>query len=559
MSLLAKVLLFGLFTTVALLSILGICAYSNSQLRVGGPLYGDIKLGADLLADILPPPMYVVEGYLEATLAVQEPAKSAEHKRRLEQLRRDFEDRQSFWKSSSLSPDLKSRLTQDSAAQVRQFWSVVERELVPALERQDIAQAKSAYSRLAGIYASHRAIIDDLVDRAKAYDADLENSAAARISVFTYLTWTICGVAILVIALGIGAIVFGIVRPVVRLTSAVTDIASGNLNATVPGRDRSDEVGELACAIGMVRQNAEIKARNDVEQKARDVAVAAAQRKADTQRLAETFESAIGDIVHTVSSASAKLESSARSLASTASNSERLAATVAQGSEEASVNVQSVASATEELSSSIDEISRQVQESARIAAAAVAEALRINDRVTALSGAASRIGDVVELINAIAGQTNLLALNATIEAARAGESGRGFAVVASEVKALATQTANATSEIGQHISGIQSETAESAAAIAAISRTIDRLAEISSAIAAAIEEQGAATREISRNVQQASHGSNQVASNIADVKLGATQTGSATAQVLAAAQSLSADSGRLRSEVESFLTSVRAS
>src|SRR5262249_9703659 len=151
-------------------------------------------------------------------------------------------------------------------------------------------------------------------------------------------------------------------------------------------------------------------------------------------------------------------------------------------------------------------------------------------------------GDVVELINTIAGQTNLLALNATIEAARAGEAGRGFAVVASEVKALAEQTAKATGEIGQQITGIQAATNASVSAMRELASTIERLSEISSAIAAAVEEQGAATQEIARNVQQAAQGTHQVSSNITDVQRGATETGSASSQVLSAAQMLSGDS-----------------
>jgi len=175
-----------------------------------------------------------------------------------------------------------------------------------------------------------------------------------------------------------------------------------------------------------------------------------------------------------------------------------------------------------------------------------------------LSKAAARIGDVVELINNIAGQTNLLALNATIEAARAGEAGRGFAVVASEVKALAEQTAKATGEIGQQITGIQSATQDSVGAIKEISGTIEKLSEISSTIAAAVEEQGAATQEISRNVQQAAQGTQQVSSNITDVQRGASETGSASSQVLSAAQSLSGDSNRLKLEVGKFLNAVKA-
>jgi methyl-accepting chemotaxis protein len=193
-----------------------------------------------------------------------------------------------------------------------------------------------------------------------------------------------------------------------------------------------------------------------------------------------------------------------------------------------------------------------------VASEAVGQARTTTDRVGELSKAATRIGDVVELINTIAGQTNLLALNATIEAARAGEAGRGFAVVASEVKALAEQTAKATGEIGQQISGIQAATQDSVTAISAISNTIEKLSEISSTIAAAVEEQGAATQEISRNVQQAAEGTHQVSANITDVQRGASETGSASSQVLAAAQSLSGDSNRLKLEVGKFLTTVRA-
>src|SRR5262249_14912704 len=274
--------------------------------------------------------------------------------------------------------------------------------------------------------------------------------------------------------------------------------------------------------------------------------------------LADRFEGAVGEIINTVSNASTELEASASTLTSNAARSQTLATTVAAASEEATTNVHSVASATEELSSSVTEISRQVQESARMASDAVGQARPTTERVSELSKAASRIGGVVELINTVAGQTTLLALNATIEAARAGEAGRGFAVVASEVKALAEQTAKATGEIGQQISGIQNATQDSVTAIREISGTIERLSEISSTIAAAAEEPGAATQEISRNVQQAAQGTEQVSANISDVQRGASETGTASSQVLAAAQLLSSDSNRLKLEVGRFLDTVRA-
>ena len=370
------------------------------------------------------------------------------------------------------------------------------------------------------------------------------------------------------LALGIGTIllliatsVFSfltIARPMRALSVSMEELAGGNFAVVLPGLGRKDELGAVAGAVEKFKVVSEQKARNEAEAKMKQDQIAAQQRKAEMVRLADSFETAVGEIVETVSSASTELEASAKTLTATAERAQQVTTTVAAASEEASTNVQSVASATEELSSSVNEISRQVQASARMAGEAVDQARVTNDRVSELSKAAARIGDVVELINTIAGQTNLLALNATIEAARAGEAGRGFAVVASEVKALAEQTAKATGEIGQQITGIQGATQESVSAIKEISGTIERLAEIASTIAAAVEEQGAATQEISRNVQQAAEGTQQVSANITDVQRGAGETGSASAQVLSAAQSLSADSNRLKLEVGKFLDTVRA-
>jgi methyl-accepting chemotaxis protein len=350
----------------------------------------------------------------------------------------------------------------------------------------------------------------------------------------------------------------GIVKPLSGLTSGMKELAGGNFGVVLPGLDRKDEVGDMAQAVETFKVKAEEKARDEAEAKIKQDQIAAQQRKADMHKLADTFESAVGEIVETVSSASTQLEASASTLTATATRAQELTTMVAAASEETSTNVQSVASATEELSSSVNEIGRQVQESARMANEAVDQARRTNDRVGELSKAAARIGDVVELINTIAGQTNLLALNATIEAARAGEAGRGFAVVASEVKALAEQTAKATGEIGQQINGIQAATQESVGAIKEITGTIERLSEISATIASAVEEQGAATQEISRNVQQAAQGTQHVKSSVTDVQRGASETGSASSQVLSAAQLLSGDSNRLRLEVGKFLATVRA-
>jgi methyl-accepting chemotaxis protein len=363
---------------------------------------------------------------------------------------------------------------------------------------------------------------------------------------------------VLLLTLAVSAFVAQrISRPLQRMTAAMKEVASGRLDVDLPGIGRQDEIGEMAQALEVFKNNAIARQALEAEQKQGEIN-AVSRRRADMHRMADDFESAVGEIVEKVSSASSQLEASAGSLTSTADRAEDLATKVVSASEQASTNVQSVASATEEMASSVNEISRQVHESARIAGDAVGQARSTTERVGELSKAATRIGDVVELINTIAGQTNLLALNATIEAARAGEAGRGFAVVASEVKALAEQTSKATGEIGQQISGIQAATLDSVNAIKEISATIEKLSEISATIASAVEEQGAATQEISRNVQQAAQGTQAVSANIADVQRGASETGSASSQVLTAAKSLSGDSGRLRTEVSKFLSSVRA-
>ena len=263
-------------------------------------------------------------------------------------------------------------------------------------------------------------------------------------------------------------------------------------------------------------------------------------------------------IITSLSAASGDLEKTARTLTDNADNTTRLASVVANASENASNNVQAVASATEELASSVREISSQVQESSRVALSAVKQADETDGRINALSQAASRIGDVIKLITSVAEQTNLLALNATIEAARAGDAGRGFAVVAQEVKALASQTAKATDEIGIQIAGMQTATQEAVGSIKMISSTIGKISEITGAISAAIEEQGAATQEISGNIQRTASGTSEVAGTIAEVSQGATQTGAASNQLLSSAKQLSVSTASLQSEIDGFLKSIAA-
>ena len=350
----------------------------------------------------------------------------------------------------------------------------------------------------------------------------------------------------------------GISRPMTKMCNAMRELAAGNFEVVLPGLGRKDELGEMASAVEEFKVQAIARAERDAATQEAQNKAASDARRAELIRFADDFEAAVGAIVANVSSSAVQLEAAAGTLTRTAETTQSLSSQVAGASEEASTNMQSVAAATEELSASVDEIGRRVKESSQIAEAAVRQAEQTDGRIGKLSRAAQEIGDVVKLITAIAEQTNLLALNATIEAARAGDAGRGFAVVASEVKSLASQTAKATDEISNHISGMQGATQESVAAIKEIGGTIGKISDIASTIASAVEQQSSATQEIARSVQNVAQGTQEAATNVMHVNRGATETGAASEEVLNSARTLSSESSRLREELDRFMANIRA-
>jgi methyl-accepting chemotaxis protein len=348
----------------------------------------------------------------------------------------------------------------------------------------------------------------------------------------------------------------GILRPLLGMTAAMTRLAAGDYAVEVPARGNTDEIGDMARAVDVFKQNGieavRLAAAQEEERAVKE------QRAGRLVELTRGFEAKAGELVDQVSAASTELQATAQSMTQIAGQTTQQATNVATAAEEASTNVQTVATAAEELASSTSEIARQVAQSAKIAGKAVEDAKRTDGVVQALAEGAQKIGEVVGLISSIAGQTNLLALNATIEAARAGDAGKGFAVVASEVKSLATQTAKATDDISRQIAQIQAATKEAVGSIQTIGATIGEISEIAAAIAAAVEEQGSATQEIARNVQQAAAGTQEVTSNITGVSEGANNTGAAATQVLGAAGELSRQAEQLRGEVGQFIAGVKA-
>lgn len=424
-------------------------------------------------------------------------------------------------------------------------------ELATVIEERNTISADALHANSKAISEKLGAVKQSTSkDAQKLLTESAEASAASNVQ-----NMIVAGVTLLLGALIAWFIARGISGPVNVLTAAMGRLADSDWSTEVEGAERKDELGLMARAVFIFKENGMAAERMQSDRRAEEE-----KKEARTKQIEfdiGMFEQSVASLLEMLASASTELQATAQSMTAISDEGQRQSSTATAASEEASANVQTVAAAGEELSSSIVEISRQVTDSARISIEAREHAQRTNDQINGLADAALRIGEVVNLISDIASRTNLLALNATIEAARAGEAGKGFAVVASEVKNLATQTAKATEDISAKITEMQSATNLSVSAIQIITDTIAKISEINASVASAVEEQGSATQEIARNVQEAAKGTQEVSTSIANVTHVVTETGTAANQVLNAAGELSRQSEQLRSEVGGFLEKMR--
>jgi methyl-accepting chemotaxis protein len=341
------------------------------------------------------------------------------------------------------------------------------------------------------------------------------------------------------------------------LRDTMTRLANGDLAVTIPGSDRKDELGAMAVALGVFKDNAGRMATLQRDQQA-ERQRAVEEKRGALLHLADTFDASVRGVVDAVATAGEDMSTAARKVSGTADVAAQQANSALTEADQATLNVQGIAAAIEEMAATGSEISRQVARAATISREAAEEGRRTNDTVAALATAAQKVGDVVKLIQDIAAQTNLLALNATIEAARAGDAGKGFAVVAGEVKSLANQTARATEDIRAQIASIQAESNAALVAIKGISETVHGVEEIAAAISSTVDQQAEAITEVSGNIQQAAARTQQVATDLRRVSEGVGENGAAATAVLNAADLLGRQAGVLRHEVSGFLQTVRA-
>jgi methyl-accepting chemotaxis protein len=507
---------FVLFGLVALATL--------NELKINGPRYVRIVQGKDLVADLVPKPVTLIESYL----AVHQMLGEAD-RRRLDELIRDsqdlrtkFEERHQHWEKALPAGPLKATLHEKAYPPAAEFMRVIESEYVPAVRRGDQEAARLiADGTLKPLYEQHMKVVLEVVQMATQQTKQEETAALAIARQRSGLV-PVLGLVLAAVTLTIGLFLSRrIVRAIEQLRRVAERTASGDLTSRVPYQGH-DELGLLA------------NSTNQMVDSLRSVL------------------SHIGDRAVTLATASEELSSVSTQMIGSAEETSRQASMVSSGSEQISRSVESVSVSVEEMIASIQEISKNTSEAARVATVAAGEADITNAAVNKLGASSGEIGKVVQVINTIAQQTNLLALNATIEAARAGEAGKGFAVVANEVKELASETATATKDISRKIEAIQADTLDAIQAIGKISETIQQIKDISNSIATALEQQLATSGEIGRNLTEAARGSGEISAGIVKVAEIARDTAGSSENTQKAAEELARLAAELRGLTQRF-------
>jgi methyl-accepting chemotaxis protein len=468
--------------------------FATRKVSVNGPLYQDVIASKDLVADVLPPPEYILEAFL-VTKQFQEEANGSRRQAlagQFAKLQKDYEERHEYWTSHLQPGALHDLLLRDSYQPARAFFHIATDEFFPAVVRRDTEAMKASAARLNEAYEQHRVAIDHLVAEANQQASTIERNAQATLD--STNAWTI--VIFLVLTALIALLGLRTARsltiPINAGVQLLDLISKGDLTSEVPGDllQRKDEAGDLGRAIDSMGKNLR-KLLREVTEGVHTLASSATELSA----IASQTSSGTRTMTDKASTVAAAAEESS-------ANTDSLAASM----EQTATSLVSVAGATEEMSATVGDIANKVGKARAISEDASSKAKAISSLMRELGQAAQQIGQVTETITSISSQTNLLALNATIEAARAGAAGKGFTVVANEIKELAGQTAHATEDIKTKISGVQTSTNEAMADIGEIFGVIQEVGSIVADIASSIEEQATVTRGVAGNIAEASTG-----------------------------------------------------
>ncbi|OYY04854.1 MAG: hypothetical protein B7Y73_03130 [Acidocella sp. 35-58-6] len=547
-----SILLFGLVTCLGVMSIVGISSLALRNLEITGPLYEHIAAGKDLLGDILPPPEYVIEAYLDANLAAQTPADVADYKKSLADLQAQYNDRKTYWQQADLPEDLRVELTQTSDADVQQFWQQLNDVVLPAIVQNNPVAIAQSMSRLGEIYRAHRAVINDIVAKATAADNANEAQAAAQLQFYNILMMSVLAVVILIVLTGLFMVRRKVVAPIKTLAAYMATLAQGHLELAVPFMARRDEIGEMAVATSSfrdsilshqrMREEQEVeRASAEYDRKRNEAAREDAMKQLDvvvnamttgldkvtkgelTFRLQEwfppdykklrmDFNQAIDQLMQTMRA----VVRSTQAVTASADELTHASDDLARRTEQQAATLEETAAALDEITATVRRTAASADEANDIVGKAKSDtehsSVTVTATVAAMSGietSSRQIGNIIGVIDEIAFQTNLLALNAGVEAARAGDAGRGFAVVATEVRALAQRSADAAKEIKQLIS-TSGEQVEIGVKLVgdtgkALTRMVGQVAQISrivSEIAAAAKEQSSALGQVNTAINQ---------------------------------------------------------
>jgi methyl-accepting chemotaxis protein len=548
---------FGAAIAVGVLAAIVIGALAVSRVQIGGPMYVQLIQSKDLVADILPPPEYVLEAYLEATLALHRAKPLAESLASLTELRKQYDERQKYWRESDLDHALREKLTVTSHVHVLKFWLAVEQGLLPALGRGDEAAATRAYADLTQAYQAHRAVIDAIVA-----DADVVNTAIETESTHqehTALAWVLSLVMLLLALVGAGIVVLirQVVRPIDRLTAEMKQLSSGNLDVEIENQCLAVEVATMATAVQVFKNNALALKATQAQAIVQENAIVQQQRGAEEERrrneaerlaaagqvqqvvdglgaglarlaqgdlsyrITEEFAAEYKKVQDDFNAASVQLQETIGAIVSAVGDVSGAASEISTSTTDLSQRTEEQAASLEQTSAAMEQIAATVRRNAENAAQANESAGRAREvadsggqvvakaveAMAQIEGSSGKIADIIGVIDEIARQTNLLALNAAVEAARAGDAGRGFAVVAAEVRSLAQRASQAAKDInnliatsnGQVRDGVELVN-QAGAALTKIVDSIKDVAEVVSGIAAASTEQTTAIEEVSKSL-----------------------------------------------------------